>query len=318
MTFKLMRNGTIIEAGDAVISIYDHSFLYGIGLFETFRTYNGKPYLLNRHLDRLQIGCEQLGLQVTISHEQLVEWITTLLAANRLADAYIRLTVSCGSGELGLPQSDYEQPVVWLMMQQLPAYRRWDSVIFPGRQLKLLTTNRNTPEGKVRFKSLHFMNNVIGKRELEVFKRKKEEKETNQYRTEQLRHHELQFAGIEGLMLTEQHYIAEGLVSNIFFVHQKVIKTPAIATGILPGITRQRVLELAEQAGYDTEEGLYTWAELLQADEIWLTNSIQELVPVTLLIDMRNESHVVSEGTIGTVTKQLLHQYQTEANNGRL
>lgn len=300
---KLMRNGTIIEASDAVISIYDHSFLYGIGLFETFRTYNGQPFLLTRHLERLYSGCKSLGLQLKLAETELQRWITELLAANELPDAYIRLTVSCGSGALGLPQADYDEPVVWLMMQSLPPYQRWDSGTIATRPLKLLHTKRNTPEGEVRFKSLHFMNNVLGKRELERYKQQQ---------------HIPAATAIEGLMLTQQGYIAEGLISNLFFIQDNTIKTPDITTGILPGITREKVLELAQQEGYAIEEGLYTWDDLVEADEVWITNSIQELVPVTQLIGESDEIIEMSQGSIGVVTRRLLQRYQQEAFGGKV
>lgn len=152
-----------------------------------------------------------------------------------------------------------------------------------------MQTRRNTPEGDVRFKSLHYMNNIIAKRELVACGAS---------------------TGAEGLMLSREGWLAEGIVSNLFFVEDGVVRTPSIATGILPGITRARVLELAREAGYLTEEGIFDWEHLLQADEIWMTNSIQELIPITRLTDVNGKSIAISGGEAGDVTRQLLALYR--------
>lgn len=284
---KIGLNGSVLDASEAVISVYDHGFLYGMGLFETFRTYGGIPYLLDRHMSRLHSGCEQLGIRYQPDLEQIKDWVTDLLAVNGLKDGYVRLTVSAGEAELGLPTGDYEKPNVLMLVKALPPVN--DEVHMRGRELRLLNTRRNTPEGDVRYKSLHYMNNIIAKRELLASQAS---------------------ARAEGLMLNREGWLAEGIVSNLFFVKDNVIFTPAISTGILPGITRERVLELARGAGYRTEEGLYSWESLQDADEIWLTNSIQELVPVTKLSDASGKITVVSEGEAGALTRLLLAEYR--------
>ncbi|AJY74965.1 aminotransferase class IV [Paenibacillus beijingensis] len=304
---KIGYNGSVVEAGDAKVSVYDHGFLYGIGLFETFRTYGGAPYLLERHLQRLAEGCRQLGIRWFADPAAIRRHLAELMSAHDLSEAYVRLTVSAGDEGLGLPAGDYIRPLQLLMVKPLPApsaglYRE-------GRELSLLGTRRNSPEGGVRLKSLHFMNNVIAKREL------------------------LQSgapAGAEGLMLTGEGWLAEGIVSNLFFAAGGVVKTPAVKeTGILPGITRRRVLELAEAEGFPVEEGLYRWDELLAADEIWVTNSVQELVPVTKLADRSGmagrsgndtdmgaakSAVVVGAGTIGPMCAKLLEQYRFDTD----
>ncbi|WP_339205912.1 aminodeoxychorismate lyase [Paenibacillus sp. FSL K6-3182] len=290
---KVELNGSVMDASEAVISVYDHGFLYGIGLFETFRTYEGKPYLLDRHMKRLCSGCDQLGIQYTPNMEELRSSVNELLEANELKDGYIRLTVSAGEAELGLPTGDYEQPNVLMLVKALPPVN--DAVHMRGRELRLLQTRRNTPEGEVRFKSLHYMNNIIAKRELLASGAA---------------------PGAEGLMLSREGWLAEGIVSNLFFAKDNVVYTPELATGILPGITRERVLELAGSAGYETEEGLYSLEKLQTADEIWLTNSIQELVPVTLLSEAGGVSRVIGNGQAGTITKQLLTLYRQTTIDG--
>ncbi|MGG1638093.1 aminodeoxychorismate lyase [Paenibacillus sp. NRS-1760] len=290
---KVELNGSVMDASEAVISVYDHGFLYGIGLFETFRTYEGKPYLLDRHMKRLCSGCDQLGIQYTPNMEELRSSVNELLEANELKDGYIRLTVSAGEAELGLPTRDYEQPNVLMLVKALLPVN--DAVHMRGRELRVLQTRRNTPEGEVRFKSLHYMNNIIAKRELLASGAA---------------------PGAEGLMLSREGWLAEGIVSNLFFAKDNVVYTPELATGILPGITRERVLELAGSAGYETEEGLYSLEKLQTADEIWLTNSIQELVPVTLLSEAGGVSRVIGNGQAGTITKQLLTLYRQTTIDG--
>lgn len=284
---KVGLNGSVLDASKAVISVYDHGFLYGMGLFETFRTYNGKPYLLDRHLLRLQRGCDQLGIPYHADLALINKWTREVLDANELSDGYVRLTVSAGEAELGLPPGDYMHPNALLLVKSLPKAN--DEVHMRGRELRLLQTLRNTPEGDVRFKSLHYMNNIIAKRELvrcgAAF-------------------------GVEGLMLSSEGWIAEGITSNLFFVTDGVVHTPSITIGILPGITRERVMELALVEGYKVEEGLYGWEMLQKADEIWMTNSIQELIPITTLTGTDGQSIVISGGTAGPVTRQLLSLYR--------
>ncbi|WP_246608419.1 aminotransferase class IV [Paenibacillus agaridevorans] len=347
---KIWLNGSIVDGGEAVISVYDHGFLYGLGLFETFRTYGGVPYLLERHLDRLRGGCMELGIPFAMEADELRREITLLLAANGLADGYIRLTVSAGVGELGLPAGDYNAPTVLILAKSLPVVGA--DALRRGRELRLLRTRRNSPEGKVRFKSLHYMNNIIAKREMLGLMQEREpqsfhlqqqvvqqpEEPSNdqkQHRPDQVqesgnerslvssRDRTVQVAslpspGAEGLMLSRDGWLTEGIVSNLFFLRQGVIYTPCIETGILPGVTRARVIELARDTGYEVEEGLYTWEQLLEAEEVWLTNSIQELVPVTRLSDWDGLERKVGIGEAGALTLELLDMYRSDTEAATL
>lgn len=312
---KVALGGVVMDAGQAVISIYDHGFLYGLGLFETFRTYGGRAYLLERHLRRLEAGCLSLGIRYKADQTALEASIAKLLQANELKDGYVRLTVTAGDGGLGLPVGDYEQPQELILMKALPPYQA--ALYEHGRELRLLHTKRNTPEGEIRLKSLHYMNNIIAKRELTASDAS---------------------PGAEGLMLSGDGLLTEGIVSNLFFAQDGIIRTPAVDTGILPGITRERVLELARAAGFQAEEGHYSWNQLLGADEIWLTGSVQELVPVTRLSgtdgtqvqvgkgagagigvgyeSARNAARLEAEAEAGTaagpITRQLLKAYRSD------
>ncbi|NIK72159.1 MULTISPECIES: aminodeoxychorismate lyase [unclassified Paenibacillus] len=286
---KIGLNGAVMESGEAVISVYDHGFLYGMGLFETFRTYGGKPYLLERHMKRLAEGCEAIGIRYKPDPDAVRGMIDALLRENGLAEGYIRLTVTAGTGELGLPPGDYEQPTEFMLVKALPPHS--ESLYSEGKELRLLNTARNTPEGTIRLKSLHYMNNIIAKRELLASDAS---------------------PSAEGLMLSHEGLLAEGIVSNVFFVQEDTIYTPSTDIGILPGITRQRVIELARGLGYAVREGHYLFEELLAANEVWLTTSIQELVPVTRVTDHHGGSTVVGSGTAGPVLRELLLAYRED------
>ncbi|MBM7569288.1 aminodeoxychorismate lyase [Paenibacillus sacheonensis] len=282
-------NGSIKRQEEAVISVYDHGFLYGMGLFETFRTYGGQPYLLERHLRRLTEGCRSIGICYEPDEQHIRVWLRELMAANELTEAYVRLTITAGEGIVGLPSSEYEHPNALLLVKPLMAF---DPKLYTdGRELVLLSTRRNTPEGEIRLKSLHYMNNILAKRELTAV-------EASQ--------------GAEGLMLTREGWLSEGIVSNLFWARAGKLFTPSIATGILPGVTRARVLELAAQEGIAVEEGFYPWDELTMADEAWVTNSVQELVPVTTLRNTEGRTYTVGGGQAGPMTSRLLALYRKD------
>ena len=289
-------NGEIIEAASAVVPVMDHGLLYGMGLFETFRTYGGKPYGLELHLKRLSEGCRLLGIPYQEDRERMKAWIKKLMELSGLQEAYIRYTITAGESILGLPGENYTSPNELLLVKELPPMPQ--EMYIRGKGLQLLRTRRNTPETPVRLKSLHYMNSILAKREL-----------ANYPLAAQLQ--------AEGLMLTEQGFVAEGMVSNLFFAKNKVIYTPSIETGILPGITRSLTLQLAEAAGEELEQGFYTWEDLLGADEIWLTSSIQELVPVTSLLDLEGNRQTVGNGTAGPILTRLLDSYRQETRNIR-
>lgn len=285
-------DGRVVDTAGAVVSAMDHGLLYGMGLFETFRTYRGEPFLLERHLTRLEESCRLLGIMYNPDSLYMREWITRLLAANDLEDAYVRYTVTAGVEALGLPTDDYTKPSELLYIKALPVLP--PSVYQQGKALQRLDTPRNTPETPVRLKSLHYMNNIMAKRELQ-------------------RYPEAVRFQAEGLMLNVEGELAEGIVSNIFFVKDGTLYTPDIGTGILPGITRAFVLELAHDLGIPTEEGRYTWDILKDANEVFTTGSVQELMPVTSLLEVDKETVIVGNGCVGPITQRLMNAYRQKA-----
>jgi 4-amino-4-deoxychorismate lyase len=291
---KISINGSIYEEQEAVVSVYDHGFLYGLGLFETFRTYGGKPFLLQEHLTRLSDGCMELGIEFEPNERAVQDLIDLLLRENDLQDAYFRYTVSAGVELLGLPASTYKNPTEIVYVKELPPTD--ESVYTQGKSLQLLKLPRNTPEGLYRLKSFHYMNNILAKRELQSYE---------------------WAGGSEGLLLSEEGYVAEGIVSNIFFIKNSICYTPSLETGILPGITRAFVLKLAERrCNLIAIEGLFRWEDLLAADEIFYVNSIQEMVPVTQLFTPDRRSFQVGRGTPGNFTRQLIQLYKESTGSG--
>jgi 4-amino-4-deoxychorismate lyase len=253
----LYIDGRVVSKEEAVISPFDHGFMYGLGAFETFRTYNGHPFLLAEHVRRLNEALEELNISLCLNMKRVREMVAVLLSKNEWDDAYFRLNVSAGMGDIGLQTEPYRSPVVILFAKPLPQ----PGAMPAEKELVILKTVRNTPEGEKRLKSHHYLNSILGKRELrDGFSQ-------------------------EGVFLTKEGFVSEGTVSNLFWVRDGVLYTPGLSTGILNGITRQWVIAAANVLNIPLKTGNYNVDELIRADEIFLTNSIQELVPVGQLQD---------------------------------
>ncbi|WP_404406688.1 aminodeoxychorismate lyase [Jeotgalibacillus malaysiensis] len=268
---KLWLNGEIIEEADARISPFDHGFLYGMGAFETFRTYDGFPFLIADHLTRIHFAMGEMGIQSGLNATEVKQMVTQLREANGGADGYFRLNVSAGVRGVGLDPSPYTEPLVMLLQKPLtppPA----------ERHAQWLNLRRNTPETSIRLKSHHYFNNLAARKEVADAK-------------------------TEGIFLTEDGVISEGLASNVYWVKNGTLYTPDLSTGMLEGITRKMVLALARAEGIPVKEGRFTPEETQGASEWFLSNSIQEIVPITLF-----EGQLFPED--GPVCSQLKSEYQ--------
>lgn len=268
-------NDKLTPKKEARISPFDHGYLYGLGLFETVRVYNRHPFLLDDHIERLNKGMQMIGIEYERSKVEWKAQIDELLEANGYDDAYIRINISAGVGELGLTANPYHRPTTIIFSKPLSANKQ-----FPKKEAVILETKRNTPETAMRLKSHHFLNNVLAKQELGNDPRK------------------------EGIFLTEKGNIAEGIVSNIFWVKDGTVYTPALETGILNGITRQFISSLLKRKQIELKEGCYEPDYLYEADEAFMTNSIQEIVPFYAV----NKRHF--PGNNGELTKILLNDYK--------
>jgi 4-amino-4-deoxychorismate lyase len=268
-------NGSIVHQSEAVISPFDHGYLYGLGVFETFRTYGGHPFLLRDHLARLQKGLEALHIEADIQEEDIRQVVSVLLKKNGWKDAYCRLNISGGPGEIGLQTVPYESGTRILFQKELPAPS-------PLREKEgvLLRLRRSTPEIGMRLKSHHYLNNLAAKREIGPSPDK------------------------EGIFLTGDGYLCEGITSNIFWIKEGEIHTPSIETGLLNGITRQFVLALAQGLDMPVKEGLYRVSDLDTASEVFFTNSVQEIVPVNKV------GNRTFAGSDGQYVRKLHEHYQ--------
>lgn len=245
-------NGTYQEAEDLKISPFDHGFLYGVGFFETFRTYEGRVFLFDAHMNRLRAALEEFQITMPYSDQEIRNVVHRLDREANDGDGYFRLNVSAGVHDIGLTPSVYKTPNVIFFRKALPSASRGTE-----KQGIWLETPRNQPESAVRYKSHNFMNNVRGRMELPSLK------ET------------------EGIFLTSDGHVAEGVTSNVFWMKEGQLFTPAIGTGILPGTTRAFLLELAKDAGIQVNEGNYSKESVEEADEVFVTNAVQEIVPLS-------------------------------------
>ncbi|MCY8466839.1 aminodeoxychorismate lyase [Bacillus atrophaeus] len=245
-------NGQFIEEKEASLSPFDHGFLYGIGVFETFRLYEGRPFLIEWHLERLERAAKDLQIKHRITKEELTDMVDNLLRLNHIEDgnARVRLNISAGVSTKGFTAQTYENPTVLCFVNPLNPEN-----LPVQKEGKVLTIRRNTPEGQYRLKSHHYLNNMYAKQELGNDPR------------------------YEGIFLTEDCAVAEGIISNIFWSKGKCIYTPSLDTGILDGVTRRFVIEKMEKLGAEVKTGRFQLESLLTADEAWMTNSVLEIVP---------------------------------------
>ncbi|MCC7438878.1 MAG: aminotransferase class IV [Armatimonadetes bacterium] len=241
-------NGQLLRQEEAVVSLFDRGFQFGDGLFETMRSYGGRVYLLSRHLERLRAGAELLGIRLPEDSE-LAKRIAETIAANNLPDCAVRLTVTRGVSENVFDIRPDAEPTIAIQLRPL---------LHSGDQPEAIITVAADPNvgGGGMIKSLNYLRSVQAVRKIRE-------------------------AGVrEGVMVREDGVVLEGSVSNIFMVNSGRVITPPIGLGILPGITRQRVIELAQELSIPTEERPFTIAELLRADEIFYTNSVRGIVRV--------------------------------------
>ncbi len=272
-----LYNEQLIRDEELKISVEDHGFLYGVGLFETFRVYDSVPFLFEEHIKRLQNGLKLIGIEKKFDYLEMINLLNILLEANNFKNAYVRITVTGGIAPIGLPTEKYNKPsIIW----QIKPFQSLEKGIPLCKNAILLKTKRNLPETSIRLKSLNFLNNVIAKQE------------TNH------------LENTEGVFLTNEGYIAEGIVSNIFFVKHNKLYTPSLELGILNGITREHIIYLCKKNNIPYEEGFYRYKDFINANEIFISNSIQEIVPI-----IRFENKDFKLDNKGT-TKYLIGEYK--------
>ncbi len=267
-------NDRFVSEKEASISVFDTGFLYGDGLFETLRAYDGKIFTLDKHLDRL--GKAAIFLKIKIPKAaRLDDLLHQTLARNGLKNAMLRLTITRGINPIPLRPDLCEKSTVVITARAFEGYP--DGFYKKGVSAAIVSTPRNTPTGSgPSLKSLNFLNNILGKLEINA---------------------EVHF---EALMLSPAGELCEGTLTNLFWVNQGVLYTPASETGLLKGITRSIVLDLAKKEGMPVEEDCYPPKTLLKAEEAFLTNSGIELMP---LVSVDGEK--IGTGLPGLITEKL-------------
>jgi branched-chain amino acid aminotransferase len=266
----------LYDKEDAKISVYDHGLLYGDGVFEGIRVYGGRVFRLDEHLQRLWNSAKAIWLQIPISREEMAQAVRETVQVNQIQDGYVRLVVTRGAGSLGLDPNKTSHPQVIIIADMIAMYPA--EYYENGLQIVTVSTVRNHPAAlSPRIKSLNYLNNILAKIE------------------------GLQAGCVEALMLNHKGEVSECTGDNIFLVSKGTLLTPSIESGILEGVTRGVVLELAAQAGIPTRETPLTKHDVYIADEVFLTGSAAEIVPV-----VKVDSRPIGDGKPGPMTRQLL------------
>jgi len=277
-------NDRVLPKADALISVYDHGFLYGDGVYETMRSYDGVIFMLDEHLNRLYRSGSMIGLDIfarleRASFDSLKSAIYETLLANNLKDSYIRITISRGAGPIGLDPALCPLPTMVIMAEPLKQYPQ--SMYDNGIKVIIPSTRRNSKDAiEPRIKSLNFLNNILAKIEA------------------------IRADAYEAVMLNPQGKLSEGTISNVFFVKDGVLFTPSIECGILDGITRSVVINLAKKEGIHLREGEFTKEDIYSAEEVFLTNTTMEVMPVREIDGYQYK--------VGRISKSLHKAYQEE------
>jgi len=272
-------NGQLVPRSEAKLSPFDHGFLYGYGLFETMRAYQGHIFRLNHHLARLRHSVESIGLANTLTAFDLEVACTKTLDANKLKDARLRLTVSAGEGDMTPDPSTCSSPTVLVTARDLAPLspEKYES----GFKAALSPLRRNSQSPLSRLKSTCYIENILARMAARA-------------------------AGCdEAILLNEQGHLAEGSTTNIFLATNGELITPSLESGVLPGITRAAVLEIAQVANIKTLERQVELKELIEAEEAFLTNSILELMPLTWF-----DGKPIGTGKPAQLTRKLIAAYR--------
>ncbi len=276
---KIYIDGKYYDERNAKISVFDHGLLYGDGIFEGIRAYNGRVFRLQEHIDRLFCSARSILLDIPMGHAELMAAVVEACRRNKLRDGYIRLVVTRGRGTLGLNPKSCKQPSVIIIAGRIQLY---PPVLYQrGMDLVTVPTTRNLHSAlNPAIKSLNYLNNIMAKIEANN-------------------------AGCEeAIMLNAEGFVAECTGDNIFIVKEGQLWTPPLWAGALYGITRQVVMELAVEAGLKVSETNLTRHELFNADECFVTGSAAELMPVVKI-----DGRVIGTGKPGPVTARLVEQY---------
>ena len=272
-------DGEFVPAKDAKISVFDHGFLYGDGVFEGIRAYNGKVFKLMEHLDRMYDCAKVIDLEIPISKEEFAEIILETLRRNKLKNAYIRPIVTRGIGDLGLDPRKCKKPTIIVIAKEWE--RLYGDLYEKGLKAVTVTVRRNSIDSlPPNLKSLNYLNNILAKIEANVK------------------------GGDEAIFLDHNGYVSEGSGDNIFIVKKGVVYTPPTINN-LKGITRETVIEIIHKLGIPFKETHLSLFDLYSADEIFVTGTAAEIAPITWI-----DGRKVGDGKPGKITRTLMEEFR--------
>ena len=284
MALQVYLDGSLVCEEDAKISVFDHGLLYGDGVFEGIRAYNGRVFRLEQHLDRLYRGAHTIMLEIPLSKQEMAEAVCATFRANDIRDGYARLIVTRGVGDLGLDPRQCSKPSVVIIAAQIALYP--EKFYEQGLEMITCSTRRVSPDAlDAGLKSLNYLNNILAKIET------------------------IHANVPEGIMLSADGYVCECTGDNLFLVVNGNLVTPPLHIGNLAGVTRQAIIELAESDGIAASEELFRMHGVYNAEEVFLTGTAAEVVPV-VKIDGRS----IGSGKPGPVTGRLRSKFKELTN----
>jgi|UniRef100_UPI00404AFD08 branched-chain amino acid aminotransferase len=280
---KIYLDGKFVDPADAKVSVFDHGLLYGDGVFEGIRLYGGNVFRLEEHLERLEYSAKAIMLDLPLTRKEFSDITCETCRQNGLTDAYIRLVVTRGVGDLGLSPWTCPKPSIFVIASKISLYpqEHYDN----GLAIVTVPTRRINPAAlPSTVKSLNYLNNILGKIEAQ------------------------QFGALEAIMLNDQGYVAECTADNIFIVHKGEIITPSSSQGALKGITRDTIFDIAKELNVPIRDANMTRYDVWCADECFLTGSGAEVIPAVKL-----DGRVIGTGKPGPLTKQILASFRRRA-----
>lgn len=280
MSQWIYLNGQYVTKENATISVYDHGFLYGDGIFEGIRVYSGNIFKCREHLERLYDSAKSIMLDIPLTLEDMQDAMVETIRRNELRDGYIRLIVSRGAGNLGLDPRRCPQASVIIIVEQLAIYP--EEAYRNGLRTVSVSQRRNIPDAlNPKIKSLNYLNNILVKIQANL-------------------------ADVgEAIMLNAQGYVAEGSSDNIFIIKKGVVYTPPCYLGALEGITRAAIMELCGKLGYTLKEEPFTLHDVYVADEVFFTGTAAEVIAVREV-----DGRIIGSGEAGPMTLNLLKHFR--------
>lgn len=285
MSKNIYLNGDIVPESEAKISVFDHGFLYGDGVFEGIRAYNGRVFMLKEHIKRLYQSAKTIMLDINLNKKEMENAILKTIRANKLENAYVRVIVSRGKGDLGLDPNKCNKPTIVIIASAIQLYP--EKLYQTGLKLVTVPTRRNGSEMvNPRIKSLNYLNNIMARIEANMQN------------------------APEAIMLNSAGYVAECTGDNIFIIEGRTLYTPPKYAGILKGTKRKIVLQIAAEMGLEVKEELFTRHDLFNADECFLSGTAAEVIPV-IEVDKRK----IGNAKVGKLTKKIITKFREIANS---